>query len=752
MERSKNKDLPAIRQTVFHVDVSRRYMFDVNQNITIYALKKMLYAATNLEKVYLRLFHEGIEYTDKDTSTLDYLFPDLQRVEFGVRVSYDNIETFDTLIQKLNFDDQYCSMHNGKYRYFYCYQCNESICSECRKNKHEGHNVKEKFDHLQSSRNTVEGIFANLDEELKNSFNFSSVNLENKEIAKNSVRTKFVSLVEMLKKIEFNLIGLIDKFFQEGEIETIGKLKENAEILKKTCIEGLDRLKSGKRIEDIMLDEEIFLIFDKCIDAIKDEKENFIANIHKDPQYTDQLKFIIAEIDKTYNEIYHFLAQYLNTDIYLKIHKIINDFSIKPIDTTSIMDKINSYINKITQTQKSNSKIRKYSNHKAKPQDRSVIYDRVDINTAYPGTNKRTQRNIYKSSQPSYFENKMITHNRVNVNTEYPGTNTQTQHQHNYHESNMPSYYQSGYQDRIITHNIIDESVYPAKQIDFNPLTTIKKRVVLRQEEVILDGNDYICQVIEGTADVISFSKSTNSISRKTVHSSLYPSFVFNYNSAWFNYNNKLYISGGIEKNGEESNVLIEYSPIEHEFRRLSDLPKSRSHHSMYIDNNCIYIIGGTSKDCYKYNLRDYNYEHIGQLNTIRFVPVLFKKGNTIYAFFGTDSSGYYLSNAEIKQDRSPMKWDNLEMKGEKNVKIIGCGIIQSQLNEIMFLGGLSEHGTLLSSVMVYDLEKNTLSKTELLLREGTYFNQSLLTKFDDDFYGNFTLEPNTPFFQIKFG
>ena len=65
---------PNIIQTLFIVDQNRKYLFDVNQNITIKKLKMILVAAAGLNKVGLRIFHNGKEYTDYDESTLDKLY------------------------------------------------------------------------------------------------------------------------------------------------------------------------------------------------------------------------------------------------------------------------------------------------------------------------------------------------------------------------------------------------------------------------------------------------------------------------------------------------------------------------------------------------------------------------------------------------------------------------------------------------------------------------------------------------------
>ena len=83
---------PKIRQVLFYVDNSKKYLFDVNQNITINTLKKMLIAASSLSSDGLRIFHNNIEYTYKTTSTLEELFPNIQLVEFQIKNTEDGLE------------------------------------------------------------------------------------------------------------------------------------------------------------------------------------------------------------------------------------------------------------------------------------------------------------------------------------------------------------------------------------------------------------------------------------------------------------------------------------------------------------------------------------------------------------------------------------------------------------------------------------------------------------------------------------
>ena len=99
-----------IRKAIFIVDKDRKYSFDVNQNITLKNLKKMIIAAANIGNIGLRIFQNGIEYTQNENETLDSLFPHLQTVEFTLSFAYDTID--DCNIQN---SDNIKSEHREKY-------------------------------------------------------------------------------------------------------------------------------------------------------------------------------------------------------------------------------------------------------------------------------------------------------------------------------------------------------------------------------------------------------------------------------------------------------------------------------------------------------------------------------------------------------------------------------------------------------------------------------------------------------------
>lgn len=334
------EEYPKIRKAIFIVDKDRRYSFDVDQNISIYNLKKMIMAAANLGKAGLRIFHEGKEYTKNNDDSLDFLFPTLDVVIFTLTISYDSIEEYDELI-KLKLCQKYCSLHSNKYPYFYCYKCNKSICYECiLSGNHKDHEYKEKYDYLQSSRILTEELFKNLKDNLKNIDEKLILELKDKITVK-----FFPSLVKIVKEIENKLILLIETFIKK-EKNNFNLVKNNMISLKRNCEDGLDCLKDKICIEDMMIDEEIFLIFDKKFKNIGEEKKKILKDVEEYNQFKLQLKILGDAVEKVYNELYAILDKYLTSDIYTKISKEIEKFDVIPLKRKEIFSNLLSDIKK----------------------------------------------------------------------------------------------------------------------------------------------------------------------------------------------------------------------------------------------------------------------------------------------------------------------------------------------------------------------------------------------------------------------
>ena len=401
---------PNIIQTLFIVDQNRKYLFDVNQNITIKKLKMILVAAAGLNKVGLRIFHNGKEYTDYDESTLDKLFPNLNYIEFYLQYSYDNVEDLDEIID-LKFK-QYCPDHYGKYPYFYCYTCGKSFCSDClRSGIHNNHDTKEKYDYLQESKNLVELLFKDLKDIFKNT---KGVNDESIEELKAKVSIQFFpQLIQMVKQIEQKMMNLILFFFEKekGNFKTI---ENNVNLLKNHCEEGLDKLKKEIVIEDMMIDENVFLTFDSKFKEIGNEKERFKEDIAKYKQFSETLYLIQNIIEKTYKEIYDFLLKYLNVTEFEDIKNKINSQNINVVDKKKIFDKLLSNIKKRSSAEPLGNT---YYLRSSKVPPKTNEFTMEEIN---PGNKSGQKMNYLLKSAPKdkSNQNNNIASNTYNVSTQ----------------------------------------------------------------------------------------------------------------------------------------------------------------------------------------------------------------------------------------------------------------------------------------------------------------------------------------------
>ena len=100
---------PTIIKTKFILDKNRQYEFDVDNNISMYALKRMITAATetdnwHLSSIEIKYKGKSLEniYNKKENkdenSPLYILFNNEKYIEFTLKINYKNIEEFNFLI------------------------------------------------------------------------------------------------------------------------------------------------------------------------------------------------------------------------------------------------------------------------------------------------------------------------------------------------------------------------------------------------------------------------------------------------------------------------------------------------------------------------------------------------------------------------------------------------------------------------------------------------------------------------------
>ena len=706
----QNEDLPKIRQTKFILPNNRIYLFDVNQNISIYKLKKMIIVAANIGK-NVRIFHDGIEYTDKDSYCLDELFPDLQLVEFTLELPGVQVEEIENLINlKLR---TYCKGHQGKYPNFYCYTCGNSICTDCLKdNNHKGHNIKEKYDYLQESKDLIENLFKDLKDLL------SKTNGVPEEIIK-QLKAKitiqfFPELVKIVKQIEENMINLI-LFFLEKDQNNYKLVQNNLVSLKSSCAEGLDKLKENIEIEDLMIDENVFLTFDSKFKSINNEKDKIKKDIEIYKAFTNNLNIIQNIVENTYNEIYSFLIKYLEITKFTDIRNKININDITEVNKKEILERILGDIKK----KETNTKFIEYLRNIRRLKNETTLKNQtedVEMKEIFKTAKKQKETKdkegqIIGSSLDVDISNKK--HVDAVYSPEAPGNNMKLR---------------SG-------------NVYSVPKIE-------KELLEDSYDEETETGPIYrrVLSIIPNTNKALIYNvRKNNNITKDLDFPNLISIKYFLNNCSWVNYNNKLYILGGEDK-GKNTNLFIEYDGIKNSFKRLPDSKFAHVNHSLFEYENSIYCIGGKDADCEKYDFEANSWTMLPKLNFIQQNPILYVHNNILYSFFGDDENGNkidHIQKLNLKNVKS--KWTSLFYnRNGCNLKMVGCGIIKINENCIYFFGGKTESG-ISKDAIEFDFSNMKASRTSCSLGQNAYFKDSMMIKISDEKYGNYSMDKDHP-------
>ena len=777
---------PRIRQVLFHLGKNRQYLFDVNQNINIHTLKKMIKAGANLGKVNLRIFHNGIEYTDKDTSNLDELFPNLQKIEFTVQITYDNVEDLDYLI-KLKLKN-YCELHNGKYPYFYCYNCQKSICSNCLKDgNHIGHVFKEKYDYLQNSRNLIEMLFYDLKDILDKAKNLNDNSINE---LKNKVNVDFLKLIDMIKSIQNKMNYILD-FYLQKENGNFKTMQNNIILLKNNCAEGLDKLKSDIEIEDMMINEDIFLTFDKKFKEIASEKNKFKDDVEKFKKYSETIYLIKNYIDKSYDEIHNFLYNYVNDPNLNNIQDKINNQNINEVNREKIFEKLLKDIEIKNHYHSSNNNIDNYNNNQNNSFnnyknniENKNNYQYNNIESSYNPLKFQVTTDNYKNQNNDYFKNNKNQNRNINESTLTFANSKMKENNYPYQSNNNNNYYNNQQNQNteskfLEKNNSNKNSNSKGNEINnhsFNNIENItinytgKKSYLEEEDEGVNEKKRLeleaqlqyetdkslmkVGNVIPNTKYIIIYNSIKNIIRRRTLDFPIFSDGVKNFlkESAWVNFKNKLYITGGENENNISSNIFFIYDTIKSKLIRGPNLINPHSSHTLIASDNYIYSIGGKDKICEKFSFKNNTWILLPSLIYIQKYPILYIYQNYLYSFFGLNEYNEIIDTIQRLNLNNPnAKWEEFPyIRNGVDCKFYGAGIIKVNDDELYFLGGIDNNG-LRNNVIHFNFKNKTFNKALLILEEKVAFKESFLLKIKKDIYGNFSIGEHNPFLQIEF-
>lgn len=695
-------NLPKIIKTVFYVDPNhgRNYTFDVNQNISISEIKGMLVVASKVARIGLRIFHKQTEkeYTGYKSETLEELFPGKELVEFIIQIDrrYRNQQDYDQL--KLG---QHCQFHPHKYCFYYCFDCEMSLCSLCLgSGKHVDHSVFEKFDYLKPSNEIVDNIFADIDAIANQADSLNKQDVEDFRLKLHS--NYFPTLIELLKRIEEKMNKQIDEFNHHYQFN-IKAVKTNSVNLKDHCTEGLDELKDQIDIENMLKDEGVFLHFDYKVKELSQQKQRIYEDSAKIDKIIKSFGYAKARLDQQYHEIKEFLTKQLSSTIYEDIRSKTTEVSVLELNKESVLNKLLSEFKKKHGKIVSEAKPPLPGSNAISNAINSAVF-RLDQNLSAAKTQMTANPNPPQSvNQSQLFDN--ITNDRKSE---------VSKSQSSVKKSQQPQSNSALDKSLISDHNQLTYKKDNEKTVYIMKVYEGDNRLVIFQEKEGSESDMHDRQ--------ISFKQSTHGIDH------------FLKNCAILNTKKVIYISGGDLSLGTPSNIFLCYNPAAHTLLRLEDLPQPKSHHSMILFGEFIYSVGGMGTNtCERYDIKLAKWTKMHSLKSEeRQRPILHIHQNWLYAFFGYQQGGYLNTIERISLKSTKSKWEQVIFSnpGNINLGMYGAGVMPVP-GGLYLVGGKTKEKTL-SSVYQYDFEKNTISECEFGLDSEAYFKESSFLELED--------------------
>ena len=744
-----------IRQTIFEISKDIKYKFDLDETTTLYELKKILCNAAHLKKGAFNVYHNDEDYTyNYDDQTILDLFPEEQKIYFTVLKTNYEEEDFSIKIQTYSS----CEIHEEKYLIFYCYTCKKSICINCFKESHKEHNVKEKFDYLAPTKLIVDRIFSDsliyhADENYDKTFSAY-------ELKKRLNSILFVQLKNMITQISYKLNDIID-YFNRSVVETRENINENIIRLKDFSIDSYNALKEDINNNKIIINDDIFLTLDQKIKEIEDSKNILKKNADKYLEINMNFENIKNFVNQIYSDIFTNLENQLSLTTYYQIKDNISKSLVQPILKDDInkklclnvevarksINQIDYEMSQLLPSNISNNINNNESNslniennpfcHTPNIAKNENLYNQIPNNLFYDTMQKfQTQNN---QNIANYNINQKI--NTIQENSNSKSINQSKTNNFSQKYKNVIGFTEIFAKTIINTdskNSIIDETI-ELKEI--NSKTTEKRNpkekgnvfiypIPLTQN--ILIKNSLGCE--EKKIDFPPISGLSNFLDK----------------SAFCNYQNKLYVSGGIDKNGLFSNTFLTYENGGKTIILKNNLLNSRANHSMIGYNNNIYVIGGIGiNKCEKFN--ENKWESMPDLLEKEVqLPMLYVYKDYLYSFGGLNENGIMNSIEKINLIDNKSNWEYVDYLNPENIdiKFICCGLV-GQKNELFFIGGKKRKNVLKTSFK-FNFNNNTFYPFNSSYDINVYFKESPFVEIDENMCENVNENERDPLYFSK--
>ena len=231
-----------------------------------------------------------------------------------------------------------------------------------------------------------------------------------------------------------------------------------------------------------------------------------------------------------------------------------------------------------------------------------------------------------------------------------------------------------------------------------------------------------------------------------------------NNTSTYCNGDNKLFVSGGIDKNGKALDKLWIFDLLDYNVEGPIQMNGKYNHSMIFIPKKYIFFVGGNDENVFYYDLKEKKIENWDRLNKKRIEPALIVMNNYLYVFDNVNKIGEN-NNFELSFERTNLlsaepKWEIVVPELSRNIlennNIIPkyFGASKESKESIIFLGGniMDEDDNINEGKSYrYNIKENLIEITDIpfiniSLKEKNFFpfnEKSDIYLILPDFYKN---------------
>ena len=651
---------------------------------------------------------------------------------------------------------------------YYCVDCFISTCPKCTLTSHKEHTLINKYKYYQFDKTIINEHFNQLDTTLNTELEFQNIE-QSKNDYKQRIENEFTNIINTLQVIKEDKLNEIDKFY-EGSVNAMDTLFNNENAIKQRIFEFFSEQKKFFHIEphQPLTNNSMFINNDNNTSSPANQdttNTTFLltydllastTNINNDIQLQlDSIRQCIETYKKDLNDKIATISNGVNA-LKMKPQQKPNYKSLKDDYYKDIVDKVLKYSNQIKSIQNTvydvvtktgqyddieHTNFKYTLNNKQKIGSILNMSNEDNNGIALQTCPNQSAQHSKQSSSLYKGEDRPKTarsgkHNRIksakhsedfgnqSITTTKPAVVMKSPDEVNLNNETLQKYF--GY----LAMDLVNKYYRPSKD---NKHKSNNKSDILLNTNTNTNANNEIdeeydyAKAVSSTNEILLYDKKTCSLQKKKIHfdkpSHTYNTFLPGCRSKVIK--DKVYITGGIDIDKNQTNIFYIYFPKTNELKKMENMPNPHAYHTMeYLHYyKSILVIGGENNCCCDlFDLYTEKWTSLPDMNYPRANPSVYldKFTNRIYCFFGM--IGDMISNSNLYSDvvevldvkRAGLGWERVEYKNRADLdfKYNLCYLFPLEEDKVLIYGasGVREFA---KKAAIYTLSKKEFIKVD---------------------------------------